>query len=168
MRKRRKKPHIRIVEARPEHAAKLAAVMRPADVLELRRINRPDPARTLEDSLKASEVAWTAFINGEPVAMWGLVIHSLASGLGVPWLLTGRRVNCYKRLFMLGARVELKSLLGITPRLAIMIDSEYLGALRLAEWLGFELRGPVEWGPLRYAFTRADLTLEKSGEILGG
>ncbi len=77
-----------IVPADKAHLLPLAAGMRAADRREVWASHRNVPYEALSRSLKTSERAWTALLDGRPMVMWGVArLGSIMSEVGTPWLL---------------------------------------------------------------------------------
>lgn len=73
-------------DATREHARIMAPNLRSMDVKEAYSASGMTPLGALLASLMHSEESYTAFLNDEPVAMFG-VSAAENKGIGVPWLL---------------------------------------------------------------------------------
>lgn len=93
---------IEIVPAKLTHVGPIAVNMREIDQLEC-RIFGHSPKDALRLGLMASTIAWTALVDGKPVAMFGASTVSLLDGIGRPWMLmTDEAVRHQKALVRLG------------------------------------------------------------------
>ena len=75
-----------IIAAEPGHIAPIAARMRAIDRLECRAAGH-GPEEALAIGLKGATIAWTARLDGEPQAMFGVSPRSALEGTGIPWFL---------------------------------------------------------------------------------
>lgn len=150
---------VRIVEARGEHVALIAARMRAADAAECWRGYRNTPEVALRESLACSSSAWVAYVDGEPAAMWGLVPVSAASGIAAPWLLTTDVVERIPLTFVRQSLAYVRRAQDVFPMLVNFVDARYTRALRWAAALGFTIARPEPLGPDGELFCR--ITLER-------
>ena len=86
-----------VVPAEPAHVLPIAARMREADRREVWASDRHKPYDALVYSLKASERAWTAIVDGRPVLMFGVSrVGCILNNTGSPWLLSSTElVKCW-------------------------------------------------------------------------
>jgi hypothetical protein len=84
-----------------------------------------------------SDMAWTAFADGNPIAMFGMVTVSAIEGLGRPWFLGSEDV--YRRgrdMLAIGGPV-LAHMLDSSPHLSNLVSAGNGRAIRLLERWGF-------------------------------
>jgi hypothetical protein len=134
---------LRLVVARPDHVPLVAARMRQADRDEVLASGNFTPEEALRASLAASEFARTAFVDGEPLAMFGL---ATADGVAIPWLLTTDAVCRYPLTFWNASKAILRELREGYPTMAQFIDARHVSALSWARRLGFAVGEPVPFG----------------------
>lgn len=115
----------------------LAPRLRADDVAEVEASGGYAPLGALLASLEASEVAFALVIDGRVEALFGVAAPGVVWLLGSDVLLRRPLALCRQ------ARVWLPILLDRYPVLTNCVDARYRTALRLAEWLGFEI-GPEE------------------------
>ncbi|MFD2780186.1 hypothetical protein ACFS32_02575 [Novosphingobium pokkalii] len=72
-----------IVPAQARHVGFLARRMRAIDQIECRAMGR-EPKAALRHGLMASTRCWTALVDGQPHAMFGVVVESALTGRGCP------------------------------------------------------------------------------------
>ena len=77
---------IRLVPAAPHHVAPLAARLRRIDRIECAAMGL-SPAEALTRGIATGAQTWTALVDGQPQAMFGVVIECARSGDAVPWFL---------------------------------------------------------------------------------
>lgn len=127
-------PRIGIYRAKDAHALELAGVMRAADVCEVLAGGFESPLECLRWGLATSSAAITVTINGEVAAMLG-VSHA-GPGKGHAWLLTGRQVQRFPKVFLEWSRPLLRLLARPFEQLVCEVDTRYHQAVRWLEWLG--------------------------------
>lgn len=134
---------IRLVVARADHIPLIAARMRPEDRAEIAASGGYRPEEALRDSLAGSEFARTAFVDGEPLAMFGV----WAKGeMAIPWLLTTDAVCRYPLSFWKASKAIVRELREAYPVLAQFIDVRHVSALSWARRLGFTVGEPRPFG----------------------
>lgn len=149
-------PTVDIVPARADHAEQLAPLMRDADVAEIYASGGVSPLIALLSSLASSEVAYALLFDKEVAAMFGVVPAGgtllTPTDSGVAWALTGRAVAKHPKAYLRASRSVLPALLKVRPLLFNIVDARYTGALRWAEWLGFDVRDALLLGPYAMPF----------------
>lgn len=136
-----------IVEARPEHVARLAAILREADRREIWASGRQTPGEALTLSLKASARAWTALAHGWPAAMWGVARAGPAHRpVGRPWLLASEAItNVAGPEFIRRSREFVEEMRAEFPRLENYVHAGNRRSVRWLSWCGFAVdEAPVE------------------------
>lgn len=139
------------------HAQALADSMRSADAAEVLASGGYEPLGAVLASLRASDRAWTLFVDGEVSAMWG-TCPTPRSDTAIVWLLTGQKIESIHWTFVRLAGMVLRGLLRRHAVLVNAIDCRYEAACRWAIRLGAELHPPVPFGsqglPFRFVFWR--------------
>lgn len=123
-----------VVPARFEHAAELAATMRPEDRAECEASGYASAQEALEAGLTNSDEAWAIFFGGELGALVGVDVFEAGAYI---WCLTGRVVDRVKLSFW---RVSLAIVEQCRRRhgpLFCLADRRYSRALSWLERLGF-------------------------------
>lgn len=141
-----------------EDVAVLAPRLRAADVAEVAASSGRTPAEALRVGLQMGR-AWTVFLGGEPVAMYGFAVVSLAGGTASPWLLGTEAVSEHPWVFGRQARRVVDAWLQIFPRMQNFVDARHTAAVRWLEWLGFTLEPARPHGVLGLPFHR--FTMER-------
>ncbi|HTP29244.1 MAG TPA: hypothetical protein VMK12_26725 [Anaeromyxobacteraceae bacterium] len=137
----------------PADAGALAPVLRPEDVDEVRDSSNLEPEEAIALSLRASDVAFSLFLEGAIAAIFGVgpsdEPSSLAGGqtTGVPWLVTSRAVERHPRPFLEVCRKLLPVATERYPVLCNFVDTRHRKALRWARWMGFQVGHPIPFGP---------------------
>jgi len=81
-------------------------------------------------------------IDGVPCAMLGLVVQSLLTGAGSPWLLATNHALKYKREFLVQSPPVINEMLSICPRLWNYVHADNKVSIRWLKWLGFTIDDP--------------------------
>jgi len=128
--------------AHPSHVARIANRIRAIDAAECRAVGHT-PKQALRSSLKASTFALTIMLDGQPVAMLGVVPYSVLEGIGSPWLLGTDDVLKGARQFLtVGPRV-VTAMQREWPKLQNYVGAENRQALRVLKRLGFDVSPEV-------------------------
>lgn len=144
----------------------LAPLLRAGDTQEIAALGK-EPLPALQESIVASDEAYAVFFGGEIGALFGVETDPAptlgAPKLGLIWMLSGRAAGKHPRDFLRWSRIVVSGLLSRYDALFNAIDARYTGALRWAEWLGFELEEPRPFGPLGMPFCRFSVRREPNG-----
>lgn len=134
---------------------KLARNLRDGDRLEVTSLGL-SPAKALRASFRNAAFRYTAIIDGEIGAMWGLGCSAsmLNFNVGHPWLMTARPVESVPVSFVKVGQRELAKMLQLRRRLEGHVAADYRMACRFLEVLGFSLGEPEEFGPLKAKFRK--------------
>lgn len=90
---------IRLVRGTLDHVPQLAGRLRTIDLIECRAMGLTG-AEALTRGVLTSAACWTALVDDEPQAMFGVVIECAASRDGVPWFLGSDRVAAHGRVLL--------------------------------------------------------------------
>jgi len=127
-----------IVRASILHVRPLAEGIRSAARLTIADLGR-HPRIALRRALASSHACFTALIDHEPVAMWGLNGPLLSSSAYV-WLALTERVTSMPVAIVREARAQLAEMMRHYDELAVTILADDDAALRFAVYLGFHDR----------------------------
>jgi hypothetical protein len=136
-------PVIHLAIATTDHVPAIAARMRTEDKAEILASGGYQPEQALRESLAASEFARTAFVDGEPLAMFGV---AMSGDVAIPWLLTTDAVCRHPFLFWKASKVVLRELREAYPTMVQFIDARYASAMTWARRLGFAVGEPQPFG----------------------
>lgn len=134
---------IRLVIARADHIPLIAARMRPEDRAEVWASDRLFPEEVLRLSLRNSEWARVAFVDADPLAIFGVCLLPDAA---VPWVLTTDAVCKYPLTFYRSSKAIFREIREAYPLLAQAIDARYTSAISWAKRLGFTVGEPLSLG----------------------
>jgi hypothetical protein len=126
---------IEIVPAQFKHIGRIARRLRVFDREECEAMGRT-PKQALRLALMTSEPAWTALVDGQPEAMFGVVVESALSCEGTPWFLGTNEVYRHGReLLMYGP--GLLARMGDSMKLSNFVSTRNRPAIRLLKRWGF-------------------------------
>lgn len=128
---------IRVVDATPEIAIKLAACMREADAEEVVALGMT-PLQALEDGMRVSFLSHAAIDDdGMPIAMWGTCGLCLLGERAQLWFLSGTGLPKHKRHLLHWSRLFVAEMQAQYELLECVVDLRYDAAVRWVKWLGF-------------------------------
>lgn len=131
-----------IVPASPAHVGRIANQMREWDRIECAGLGMT-PKEALRRGVELSDEAVTAFVDGTPHAMFGLVVSSALCGIGHPWMLGSDLIYAYARdMLRLGPKV-LRRWSDSTPHLENLVARGNVRAIRMLRAWGFSIRREV-------------------------
>lgn len=117
---------------------RLARRMRAADVREVTAVGST-PKRALVRGLKGSTMAWTAWLDDRPVAMFGVAPLNLMTGRGSIWMLGTDEVRKGARELLRQGPAFVAGMHTEFPRLENAVSAENGAAMRLLRALGFDI-----------------------------
>ncbi len=127
---------VRLVPGHRDHVAGLAQRLRAIDRIECEAMGR-DGEAALYHGLAASARTWTALVAGEPVAMFGVVVESMAGGDAVPWFLGSDAVTRHGRALIEHGPAIIAAMHRHGARLRNFVSRDNGRAIRLLEHWGF-------------------------------
>ena len=112
------------------------------------------PQAAILTGYRESVISLTATINGEPVAITGIVPTTFLGNSAVIWMLATDKINKIPRRFAKQSRLIIGRFLQHYPHLYNFVDIENTGSIKWLKWCGAEF-GPVnnygmEQKPFRY------------------
>jgi len=127
---------IRIVPAAFRHVNFLARRLRAIDRLEVEAFGRT-PKQALRYGLLSSSKAWTALVDGEPHAMFGVVEQNAMTGDAVPWFLGTDEVYRHGKALLSWGPGMLSRMGDSRQRLSNLVSAHNGQAIRLLQRWGF-------------------------------
>lgn len=135
-----------VIEAREEHVPALIAGLRGEYAVEAYLHGGIFLHEEIVDKILArSELAWSLFIDGEIIAMWGL--YRLGDGIGQPWVIMTGAQERYPLTVLRICRIMVDSLKRHYPRLETRVSSHRKDALKWIHWMGFNVSEEVQEHP---------------------
>lgn len=143
-----------IVQATPEHAAIIAANVRPEDRDELWATSYSTPEQAMVKGIEYSDASYTGMIDGEPVCMWGVVPDGLIFNSGVPWMVGSTALDKHSIRFLRQCRKPLMEILDRYDRLENHVDARNVRSVQWLKFMGFKIEEPENYGVLKLPFHR--------------
>lgn len=147
---------VEIVDATPAHIPLLVAGLRERDRKEVEALGM-DPYTAVESSLERSVEAYSAFVEGSLICMFGLAPPTVLSEMAVPWLLSTTEVPDHRREFARRSKEVVQSWSKEYPLLMTYVDERYELAVRWLTWLGFREGERIHVGENQVPFRRVEL-----------
>jgi hypothetical protein len=127
---------VSVVPAEFKHIGRISRRLRTFDREECEAMGRT-PKQALRLALMTSDKAWTALVDGEPEAMFGVVVESALTGEGTPWFLGTNEVYRHGRELLMWGGGFIERLGDSTSRLANVVSARNRPAIRLLKRWGF-------------------------------
>lgn len=143
---------VRLVPAQFKHINRIARRIRTADREECEAMGRT-PKQALRLALMTSEKAWTAIVDGQPEAMFGVVVESALGREATPWFLGTNEVYKHGRELIMWGPGLIERLGDSTFHLSNLVSSRNRPAIRLLKRWGFTVGDEetvVRGVPMRY------------------
>lgn len=127
---------VRIVPAAFRHVNFIARRMREMDRMEVEALGRT-PKQALRYGLLSSSKAWTALVDNEPHAMFGVVEHNALTGEASPWFLGTDEVYRHGRELLMWGPGIVSRMCDSPRRLSNLVSAQNGQAIRLLRRWGF-------------------------------
>lgn len=128
--------------------------MRSADRIEVMASHGYTPIEALQEGVNVSDYCTAIFIDGDLIAILGLVVTSVISGQGVPWLLGTSGVIKHSREFLANSHDVVNSLVRKCPNMMNYVHDKNRVSIRWLKWLGFKMEPPYSFGVAGEKFRR--------------
>jgi len=114
-----------------------------------------DPAERVGDTVRRSVECWAAVLNGEPLALFGVVRMSLLGGDGALWFLATDEAFRHPGALIRGGRKYVSELLTRFDSLGGRVDARHQSTVKWVRLLGFDVRpAEAESGVLFHRFEK--------------
>lgn len=113
--------------------------MRAADALECKLLSGSSPMEALTKGAKMSHHCSVVVVNDKPCAVVGLVITSMLTGTGVPWLLATDYAVENKRVFINNCKKGVDEMRTVCPNLMNYVHAENRLSIKWLKWMGFTI-----------------------------
>lgn len=120
-----------------EHAHMMAPKMRKADADEVWASCHYLPLDCLIYSVKHSQMAWTAFYDGEVICIFGLRPVTMLSDEAYVWMLGTDLIESEAKTFLRESKSWVRFMSGKYSRIFNYVDKRNKTAIRWLKWLGF-------------------------------
>lgn len=132
--------------------------MRRADLDEVKATSNSDPVTALHRCVKSSDLCATVEANGVPIAVLGLSVLNILTGIGSPWLLSTEQALNHKREFLRLSPPVVREMLQLCPTLYNYVHCDNKVSIRWLKWLGFTFSNkPIEYGVNNELFYRFEM-----------
>lgn len=136
-----------------EDSIALAQNLRAADLAELAAYGHgKTPEQSMRDSVAASVMAWTVFIDGELACILGVAMLSLPSGIGTPWMMGTPVLERHSRILVRNTPEYIARMLKAFPHLVNFVHAKNQTSVRWLRRLGFTLHEAKPYGALGEPF----------------
>ena len=126
----------------------LVANMRHQDADECHAAGHDDLHRVVHEGIRASVMCYTARVDGDLAAIFGLVPYAgMLGSTGVPWLLGTPLVPKHRRILARHAQPYIARMLAIYPHLLNVVHARNSVAVHWLERMGFVIRPAEPYGP---------------------
>jgi len=143
---------VRLVPAEAKHIGRIARLMREVDRAECEVMGKT-PKQALRLSLAVSDKAWTALVDDQPEAMFGVMVDSVLGQTAVPWFLGTDEVYRHGRELLMWGPGMVSRLCDSRTTLRNLVSSANGQAIRLLKRWGFTVADEeidVRGTPFRY------------------
>lgn len=147
-----------IVPASLDHIPGILANVRQADIDELDASHGTTPGEAMRMGIEISLVAWTGFVDGEPICMFGVSPISAISGVGCPWMIGTNLIDKHWLGFLRRCKPVVDAMFSLCPRLINYVDVRNKKAMLWLKWLGFTFDPPQPFGVKQMPFMRFEQT----------
>jgi hypothetical protein len=147
---------VRIIEGKDEHVNGLIGKLRKADWDEVYAVTGENPDSNLPHAWELSKkYRWTAMIDGEVAALFGVAKMRGAHGVGVPWMLGTDKLFSVPKVMVKEARAYTKRWMEIFGLLTNFVDCRNTKSIKWLRRVGFKFDWQkVEYGALKLPFYR--------------
>lgn len=127
---------VRVIPAEWRHINPIARRMRDIDREECEAMGRT-AKQALRTSLSTSSKAWTALVDDQPEAMFGVIIEDLLSGIATPWFLGTDEVYRHGRELLVWGPAFVSRMADSRNLLRNLVSSRNGRAIRMLTRWGF-------------------------------
>ena len=122
------------------------AGLRQQDEDEVRAAGHDDGTSALLASVKASDMAFTIWVDGEAAGIFGVAKHPEDPQIGIPWMLGTDRLLRARRALVYESRPWIDFLNERYPLLTNIVHSQNDVSIRWLKAMGFTMDEAVEMG----------------------
>lgn len=132
-----------LVPSLPSHLGWIAANMRAIDRSECLAMGH-QPKHALRLARRRALWSLTAVVDGEPAALFGLVVGNMVEGVGIPFFLGTDAVYKQARNLLVRGPSVIALMRQTTPFLINLVAADNANAIRLLKRWGFEVGAATE------------------------
>ncbi len=132
-----------VVKAKLQHVIDMKDKLRMEDQKEMYNFWGMTPEQGLGFSFLSSKLAWTAFYNNRPCAMFGVTKDLKIANGGTPWLLATDEFKKITKGFLRDTEYYMGQCYNLYPHLENIVSPMHVKALRWIRFAGFTLSDPL-------------------------
>ena len=137
---------IRFVLTTDEHVEELLLYLHPDMKKEASAITPIAFDKTIRQTVKEADEAWTILSDECVVGIFGIRRYSLLSDKGAPWLLTTTRIKEHVKTLLPLTKIALSYWLNRYTVLENYVPESYKASLRWLKWAGFTIHPAIPIG----------------------
>ena len=137
---------VEFVKPTPALLSSIACNMREADRVEIWASHNQTPENSVFEGVEISDYVSIALINGEPAALFGLVITNILASTGVPWLLGTNLMDDHKRVIVRYAHILTQQMNSKCHNLVNYVHTKNRKSIRLLKAVGFTVDDAAPYG----------------------
>lgn len=135
-----------------DDAVAIARKPRFADKMELWAMARMTPYEGLKRGLQKSDFAYTGFVQGVPICMWGVAPSAPLGRMGTPWMIGSWELDRHAKTFVKECRKYIDEMFRDYELLRNFVDVRNVKSINWLRWMGFEIGDIKPIGPDRLPF----------------
>lgn len=144
-----------VIPAQPEHISLMSGRWREADIRELQASSGSTPEEAIAHGLEISMDAWTAFVDGDPICIFGVAPLSIVDCHGAPWMIGTVDLERHAMGFLRRSKKVVDQVIFRRwDRLTNFVDARNETAIQWLKWLGFDILPPETYGVAQLPFHR--------------
>jgi hypothetical protein len=128
-----------VVTAKLQHVVDMKDKLRIEDRREMYNFWGMTPEQGLGFSFLSSKLAWTAFYNNRPCAMFGVTPDTQKKDTGTPWLLATDEFSKITKGFLRDTEYYMGQCFNVYPMLENVVDPTNIKAIRWIKFSGLML-----------------------------
>lgn len=133
--------NVEIIPAQQSHIRDILTCLR---AREQEVYSADDAIAHLQRALDYCAEAWSGYIDGQIVCMWGIDRGSMLTNAAYVWLVTAQGINEHPFTFVRHSQIRLEELKRRYSFIHGVVQADNVQSVRWLRWLGFQL-GDVEF-----------------------
>lgn len=146
-----------ITEASEADAIELVGNLRVPDQEELEALDDIHPYISIVNSIKVSDLCWTARVDNRLMAIFGVAPVNLLASEGRPWLIGTPLVDTHPKIFLENCGKYIDLMADRYETMHNYVDARNVKSIRWLSWLGFEISEATPFGKHGMPFHRFEM-----------